>query len=461
MAGAAGGGAKHENFSSRITFLFATVGAAIGLGNLWRFPYVTGEYGGGAFVLVYLAMVLLVSLPLVMTELAMGRRGHHSPVNTMRALCREHGAGPGWQAIGWLSVLAPLGALSFYCVVAGWSLDYVAKAASGALADIDARAAARAFDELLASPVRLLLWSTAFMAATVFVVARGVRRGIEAAVSLMMPALGVMIILLVVYAHVTGAPAAAWRFLFSPDFSKITGEALLIALGQAFFSVSVGTGALLTYGAYLSRDQAIIGPAWQIVLLDTGAALLAGLAIFPIVFATGLNPAEGPGLMFVTLPIALGQMPAGAIISVVFFVLVFFAAFSSSIAMLEPFVAYVEEQSRWSRRRVAAVTGGVVWLVAITAVLSFNLWAEVFPLEFIPVYAERTMFDIIDFTVSSVLLPLNVFLIVVFAGWIYQRRALREEIGFRDGTGYTIWSFLVRYVAPVAVAAVLAFGLLG
>ncbi len=451
----------HENFASRFGFLFATVGAAIGLGNLWRFPYVTGEYGGGAFVLLYLAMVVFVSLPLVMTELAMGRRGHASPINTLRMLNAQQNTGRHWELIGWLSVLAPLGAFTFYSVVAGWSIDYLVQSLAGRVVGLTPAAAGERFEQLLASPGRLVLWFTVFIALTVFVVARGVRQGIERAVSLMMPALGVMIVILVVYAHLIGAPRAAWAFLFTPDFSRINGEAVLIALGQAFFSVSVGTGALLTYGSYLDNGRNIIRPSWQIALFDTLAAILAGLAIFPIVFASGLDPAEGPGLMFVSLPIALGQMPGGVIAGVVFFTLVFFAALSSSLAMLEPLVAYLEEQYGWRRWRVATGIGACVWLVGLGAALSFNLLADFHPLAFITLYAERTIFDIIDFTVSSVVLPLNVLLITLFAGWTAQRLVLRDEIGLGEGLLFRTWSFLLRWVAPVAIACVLLYGFLG
>jgi NSS family neurotransmitter:Na+ symporter len=449
-----------QDWSSRLAFLLAAIGAAIGLGNLWRFPYIAGQNGGGAFVLVYLGFVLVISIPLVMAELGMGRRGHHSPVNTMRQLCAEAGAHPAWQAIGWLSILAPLAALCFYSVVAGWALDYVISAVRGRFAGIDGPGAAAVFGELMASPGRMFFWYSLYLAATVFVVCRGVRRGIQSANLLMTPALFVMLLVLVGYAHVAGDAAAAWRFMFTPDFSALTATGVLLALGQALFSVSVATGALITYGAYLSREVRIPGSSWTIALVDTAAALLAGLAIFPIVFASGLDPADGPGLMFVSLPLALGQMPGGVFFSVVFFVLVFFAAFTSSLAMLEPFVSYMEEHRGFRRVPVTVCTGIGVWLVGTTAVLSFNVLRDFTPLSFIPLYEGRNLFAVIDFTVSGVLLPLNALLIALFAGWVF-RRTLREEIGLRPEWNYRLWSLMVRWLAPIAVGAVMVFSFLG
>jgi neurotransmitter:Na+ symporter, NSS family len=446
--------AIHENWSSRWTFLFATIGASIGLGNLWRFPYVAGANGGGAFVIVYLFFVFAISVPLMMAELSLGRRGQQSPVNTMSKLRGESGAGGFWQAIGWLSIIAPLMALCFYAVVAGWSLDYIFKAVMGDFISIGADDAGKSFDELLASPGRLGLWYTFYIIMTVFVVSRGIKQGLEKATNFMMPALFCMIILLVIYAHVAGDPRSAWVFMFDPDFSKLSSKAILAALGQALFSVSVGTGALLTYGAYMSKDVDIVSSSWIIALTDTSAALMAGLAIFPIVFASGLDPGEGPGLMFVSLPVALGQMPGGYFFAIVFFVLVFFAAFSSSLAMLEPFVAWLTEHKGYKRSTVTMCTGFVVWCIGLSAVLSFNVLKDFTPLSFIALYEGSTMFDILDFSVSNVMLPINALLIAIFAGWVFGRHVLREEMKMHNVFGYRLWSFLVRYLAPLAVGVI-------
>ncbi len=450
--------APTKTWSSRFAFLCAMVGASIGLGNLWRFSYVAGENGGGAFIIVYLVIILLLCVPLIMAELAMGRRGGKSPVMTMVHLCKEGGHSGFWKAIGWLSVLSPVIALCFYAVVAGWSLDYVFLALRGEFINITPDDAVTQFDELLASPQRLLLWYTLYIAATVWVIGMGVKRGIEAVTTFMLPTLFVMIIALVVYGHLEGAPARAWQFMFNPDFSSLTWNSLLMALGQALFSITVGTGALLTYGAYLSRDISLPGPTWMIAVSDTLAALLCGLAVFTIVFASGLDPTGGPGLMFITLPIALGAMPAGHFFSVVFFILVFFAAFTSSLAMLEPFVSFMEDKG-YKRLTMSVVTGSAIWLVGLSTVFSFNLIREFKPLSFIPLYEDKNMFHIIEFTVSNVMLPLTAFLIALFAGWVISARLLRDEMGIRNDLAFRLWRLLTRYCAPIGVGCVLVFGL--
>ena len=446
-------------WSSKLTFLFATIGASIGLGNLWRFPYIAGENGGGAFIIVYLAIILLLCVPLIMAELALGRRGGKSPVMTMISLCKEGNHHGLWKCIGWLSVISPVCALCFYAVVAGWSLDYVLHALRGIFVSIAPADAESHFNNLLASPYRLTLWYTLYIAATVWVIGLGVRRGIEAVTVFMMPTLFIMIIILVIYGHIQGAPGRAWQFMFDPDFSSLTWRSLLMALGQALFSVTVGTGALLTYGAYLSRDMSLPGPSWLIATSDTLAALLAGLAIFPIVFASGLDPAGGPGLMFISLPVALGGMPAGHFFSVLFFVLVFFAAFTSSLAMLEPFVSFMEDKG-YQRFTMSVISGSLVWLVGITAVLSFNVIKDFKPLSFIPLYQGKGMFNIIEFTVSNIMLPLTALLIALFAGWVMSAELLREEIGIKNATAFQLWRLLTRYIAPVGVGCVLVFGLI-
>lgn len=450
-----------EHWSSRLGFLCATLGAAIGLGNLWRFPYMAGENGGGAFVIIYILFAFVICAPLIMAELALGRRTQRSPVNCISLLCEEMRCSRFWHAIGWISVLNPLLALCFYSVVAGWSLAYIAKAATGAFAAIAPDAAAAMFADLLASPGELFFWYSLYLGANVLVISRGIQRGIEFVNNFMLPSLFVILVMLAIYAHINGDPVRAWRFLFTPDFSKVTGQMLLMALGQALFSVSVATGALLTYGSHMGSDVNVIGSSWIIAGANLLSALLAGLAIFPVVFGSGLDPAGGPGLMFVTLPLALGSMPGSYIFSLAFFILVFFAAFTSSLGMFEPFVGWVVELGRWSRARVALWTGIGVWIVGVTAVLSFNIWEDFHPLAFIPIFAGRNFFGILDYTVSNVMLPLNAVLIALFVGWVYSRATLREEVGLTNALGFNLWNFGVRYLAPVALGSVLIYSLVG
>jgi NSS family neurotransmitter:Na+ symporter len=449
-----------ENWSSRLTFLLATMGSAIGLGNLWRFPYVTGENGGGAFVLVYLFFVFAILTPLVMAELAMGRRGQASPVGSLQRLCTESNTHPAWKIIGYLSAIVPPVALCFYSVVAGWSLQYLFAALTGTFVGIEAQDAERYYNDMLASPLQMLSWYTLFIAANVWVVRRGILRGIEKVNNVMLPSLFIILLILAVYAFIAGDFRAAWHFLFNPDFSRLTWKAVLLALGQALFSISVGTGALLTYGSYLRKDVRLPGSTWVLTIGNTLSAMLAGLAIFPIVFASGLNPGGGPGLTFVTLPIALGQMPGGAFFSIAFFVLVFFAAFTTSVAMLEPFVSWLAERPGMRRESVTIWTGLAVWLIGISCLLSFNLWADLRPLSFVPLLADKNIFGILDFTVSNLFLPINALLIALFCGWIMRRAALREERGIRSDRAYRAWSLLVRWLAPLALGGVLIFGVL-
>lgn len=452
-------GQPRESWSSRLAFLLAITGASVGLGNLWRFPYIAGENGGGAFVVVYLAFILLVGVPLIMAELALARRGARNPVGTLTAIRQETGCPRVFMGIGWFSVLAPLLATTFYSVIAGWSLYYLVRALGLGLGGLDAAAAGRMFDELLARPGLGVALHTAYLGAVVWVVGRGVRRGIEAATRVMMPSLFGLLVLLAGYALVAGDGAAGWRFLFAPDFDSLTGPVMLMALGQALFSVSVGTGAILTYGSYMTGPVSIPGAAWTLGLVDTVTALLAGLAIFPILFAAGMDPAEGPGLMFVALPIALGNMPAGGLLSIAFFGLLFMAAFTSSLAMLEPFISWVTENRGARRMPAAVITGLGVWAVGLAMVFSFNLLADFRPLGAIPLLAGRNLFSVVDFVVSNLMLPLNALLIAVLAGWALRSDYMLERIGLTGPAGRRAWVISARYLAPAALVAVFLYNL--
>jgi len=450
---------KTESWSTNTTFLFATISCSVGLGNLWRFPYVAGENGGGAFVIVYLAFVLVIGIPLIMAELAIARRGHSSPVATTALVSRQESGHSRWQVIGWLSILAPPLALSFYSVVGGWSLDYLLLAAGGSFTGVDGARATAIFNSILDSPPRMLISFSLMVLSVSLVVSSGIRKGIERAARFMMPALFSLLAVLAVYACTVGDAAAAWAFMFRADFSSLTPSGVLIALGQSLFSIAVGTGALLAYGAYLPRDVSIPAAAWTIGLADTLAALMAGLVIFPIVFASGLDAGEGPGLIFVTLPVAFSEMWGGQWFAALFFLLVFFAAFTSGLGMMEPFVSWAEERPGWNRRRAALGTGLLVWVLGLAAVFSFNLWKNFTPLDFIPQLAGRTVFSILDYVVSNFILPFNAMLIALLAGWAINARRMREDIGIVSGTSWLIWCTSIRFLAPVAVFSVFLFNL--
>jgi NSS family neurotransmitter:Na+ symporter len=442
-------------WSTRLAFILAAAGSAVGLGNIWRFPYTAGEYGGGAFVLIYLLCVAGIGIPIMMAEVLLGRRGRQSPINTMRALAEREGKTPAWSLLGWMGILAGFLILSFYSVIAGWTLAYVLRAAGGAFAGIDGAGSKALFDGLVGDGERLLAWHTIFMVLTVMVVARGVASGLERSVRWMMPALFVLLVVMVVYAAWAGDLGAAARYLFAPDFARLqdkAGEAVLSAMGQAFFSLSLGMGAIMVYGSYLRRDASIARSAVMIAATDTLVALLAGLAIFPIVFAHGLEPGSGPGLIFVTLPIAFGEIPGGGLFGTLFFTLLVFAAWTSSISILEPVVAWLVENRGFTRVRASILGGAGAWLLGIACLLSLNLWSGY-------TLFGKGVLDLFDYLTANVLLPLGGILIAVFAGWVLPRSATLDELGGQDGVAYRSWRFLVRYVAPMAVTLVLLNGL--
>ena len=441
----------HGMWSTRLAFILAASGSAVGLGNIWRFPYTAGEYGGGAFVLVYVLCVALIGIPIMMAEIMLGRRGRQSPINTMRTLAKQEGRSPAWQLLGWMGILAGFLILSFYSVIAGWTMGYVFRAATGMFTGIDADGAGTMFSGLIGDAERLLAWHTIFMVMVVLVVARGVAGGLEKSVRILMPALFILLIVMVVYGMRAGDFNTAVNYLFEPDFAELqgkAGEAILSAMGQAFFSLSLGMGAIMIYGSYLQRDSSIARNTMLVAGLDTLVAILAGLAIFPIVFANGLAPDSGPGLIFQTLPIAFGDMPGGPFFGSLFFVLLLFAAWTSAISLLEPLVAWLVENLSLSRVRASILGGVTVWLLGIACLLSLNAWSEV------KVFGKGFL-DLFDYVTANILLPLGGVLIAVFAGWVLSRASSVDELGMGEGRAYRIWWLLIRYVAPIAVAIVL------
>ena len=452
--------AHHVQWSSRSAFLMASIGAAVGLGNLWRFPYIAGENGGGAFVLIYIAFVLILGIPLIMAELALGRAGKMSAIGTMTAMVKA-GHSPFWKLIGWLSILVPLMGLTYYSVVAGWSLDYITKALSGSFANINAAESGTLFEGLLASWPRLTLWHTVYMLSVIIVVSLGVKAGLESTVKIMMPGLFILLAILSTYAMFTGEGIKAFNFLFSPDFSRITAHTVLIALGQALFSLAIGVGALITYGAYLPDNVSLPKAAAIIAVADTIVALLAGFMIFPIVFQYGLTPGEGPGLIFATLPIAFGQMPGGMIFGFMFFLLLTFAAFTSSLAMLEPVIAWFEDRGM-SRRLTSWAAGTGTWAVGLIVLLSFNVLSDFKPLSFIGALADKNLFGIMDFIVANIMLPINALLLALFVGWAMGRKMISDQIGYPlKSRGFRIWQFSTRYIAPICITIVIYMMIFG
>ena len=440
---------RHGMWSSRWLFVLAATGSAVGLGNIWKFPYITGENGGGAFVVVYLLCIAAIGIPIMMAEVMLGRSGRQSPINTMRSLIRESGGHRSWSVIGWMGVLAGVLILSFYAVIAGWAVFYVFRLASGVFEGVDGSQSSALFGEFLSNPWAVLFWQTLFMVATIVIVARGVARGLEVAVRWLMPILLLLLVGLVGYAAVYGDFGQGFAFLFSFDASKLTWDGTLTAMGHAFFTLSLGMGAIMAYGAYMPSKASISTTVVTIGVLDTVVALAAGLAIFPIVFVEGLVPGSGPGLMFETLPVAFGNLPFGAILGTIFFLLVSFAAITSAISLTEPALAFLVEEYNAKRWRVAISLGAACWLLGIGTVLSFNVWADakLFGLTF---------FDLVDYVSGKIMLPLGGLLIAVFAGWVLNRRITDEQLGF-DGLRREVWDLAIRFVAPLGVLVVFGY----
>ena len=445
----------HGHWSSRMVFILAVTGSAVGLGNIWKFPYIAGQNGGGAFVLVYLFCVFVIGMPVMMSEILIGRRGRRNPVATMALLGEEEGHSRHWQWVGAMGVVAGILVLSYYSVVAGWTLAYVQKSMTGVFAGATADEVSGVFKSFTGSWVRSTAVHTLFMAITIFVVARGVERGLEQAVKFMVPALLLLMLVLLAYAINSGSFALGLSFMFTPNFAALTWGGVLTAMGQAFFTLSLGMGAVMAYGAYLPEETSITSTTAAVVVADTIFALLAGLVIFTLVFANGLNPSEGPGLVFDTLPLAFGQMPAGSFFATVFFVLLSFAAWTSALGVMEPAVAWLVEHDNRTRGQAAVMVGGVTWLIGMGTVLSFNVLSDFR-------FLRGTIYENVDFITSNVLLPLGGMFITIFAAWVMCRNASAEELG-GVGAVYKLWRFLARFVAPVAIAFVFlrAVGVLG
>jgi NSS family neurotransmitter:Na+ symporter len=430
-----------------MAFILAVTGSAVGLGNIWKFPYIAGQNGGGAFVLVYLACVVFIGMPVMMAEILIGRRGRRNPVATMELLGKEEGSSDRWRVVGGMGVVAGILILSYYSVIAGWTLAYIVKSATGAFVGASAEAVGAQFSGFVGDWRQITLSHTLFMSLAIFVVARGVERGLEQAVRFMVPALLLLMLVLLGYSINSGYFGEGVSFMFTPDFDKLTWNSVLAALGQAFFTLSIGMGAIMAYGAYLPEETSITGASAAVVTADTSIAILAGLAIFPLVFANNLDPADGPGLVFQTLPLAFGQMAGGVFFSTIFFVLLAFAAWTSAIGLMEPAVAWIVEKYHKTRAQATVMTGLTIWLIGMGSVLSFNVLADV-------KFLAGTIFDNIDYLTSNIMLPLGGLLIVIFAGWIMCRNSTADELR-STGLLYKAWRLLARFVAPIGILLVL------
>ncbi|MED6340894.1 MAG: sodium-dependent transporter [Pseudomonadota bacterium] len=441
-------------WSSRWLFVLAAAGSAVGLGNILKFPYIAGENGGGAFVLIYLVCVAFVGAPIMISEVMLGRKGRASPINTMGTLAKQASASGRWGFVGWMGVLAGVLILSYYAVIAGWALNYVWLTASGTFDAASAQVATSTFDQLQQDPLQMVAWHSLFIFITIWIVARGVSRGLETAIRWFMPLLFVLLLVLLGYSASSGGFAQGWAFMFDFNWDVVGPETWLIAMGQAFFTLSLGMGTMMAYGAYVPDDSHIGSTVLTIVVLDTFVAVAAGLAIFPLVFVNGLEVGQGPGLMFVTLPLAFGQLPMGALFGTVFFVLVSFAAITSAISLTEPAIAYLVEEYNAKRSRVAVSLGVFCWLLGLGTVFSFNIWADVKPLF------GLNFFEIVDQLSQNIMLPLGGLLIALFAVWVLPQNIVREQLQVRSDRIMLVWRVVGGVIAPLGVAAVFIYTLL-
>lgn len=443
--------AAEDHWSSRFAFLMAAVGFAVGLGNIWRFPYVTGENGGAAFVIVYLLCAFGIGVPILIAELMIGRRGQASPPEAVAVVAVESKRSRHWGWVGGMGVLAAYTIEIVYAVIVGWVLWYLFKAVTTGFAGVDAIDAGLQFEAVLASNYGMLFWTLVGLAITGLIIYAGVQKGIERAVVVMMPLMFVLLVMLATYNYFAGGFAEAVVWLFTPDFSKIGPDAVLAAIGQAFFSIGVAMGGMMIYGSYLPKSISISHSVLIIVIADTVVALLAGLVIFPAVFYYGLDPAAGPGLIFQTLPVAFAQMPGGHLFSVLFFIMLAVGGITSMVGLIESVNSWIEERFAISRHRSSLLVIGSISVLSILSILSYNVLGD-FSL------AGKNLNDTLDYFSNQILLPLSGLMIALFAGWVMTRDASRDELASLGRVTYEIWRFMLRFVVPPALLVIFISG---
>ena len=437
---------KRATFSSRLVIVLAAVGSAVGLGNIWRFPYMLGSSGGAAFLLIYLLCALMLGLPVMIAEFYIGR---HSKRNAAGAF---HVIAPGtkWSVIGYLGVLAAFFILGFYFVISGWTLEYIFQSLTGSLQGKSVETFSNEFTAFSSGIFRPVLWLIIFIALTHLIIMTGVKNGIERASKLLMPLLFVMLIILCIRSLTLPGAMAGLDFLFRPDFSKINSSVLLSAMGQAFFSLSIGMGCMITYASYFKDNINLQRTALEVTVIDTLVAILAGIMIFPAVFNFGIAPTAGPELVFITLPNVFGKMPLSNLWSCIFFILLAVAALTSAISLHEVATAYLHEEHKITRKRAAWFVSGSVAVLACISSLSFGIikHATLFRLTF---------FDLLDYVTAKIMLPFGGMLICIFVGWRIDRKILKAELTNKGSIPFYFFKtycFLIRYIAPVAIALI-------
>ena len=442
---------KRDSFGSKFGIIAAAAGSAVGLGNIWKFPYVAGENGGGAFLLIYLFFVMAIGVPVMMSEFAIGRKGQKNSYGSFKQIA----PGTKWGFIGLMGVVAAFFILAFYSSVAGWTLEYIISSVTNKFAGQTPSDLESTFNSFISNPVRPVLWQLVFMVLTALIVLAGIKKGIEKYTKLLMPILFFLILILCVRSVTLEGANEGLAFLFKPDFTKVTGKTILYALGQAFFSLSLGMGALVTYSSYFSKKENLASTAIQVALADTLIAIMAGVMIFPAVFAFGIEPGCGPSLVFITLPSIFQQMPGGSFFGVIFFTLLAVAALTSTISLLEVVVAYFSEELKISRKKATLIATVAISALGLFATLSFG------PLDNVKLFG-KSIFDILDYTASNVLLPLGGLLIVLFVGWFAGKKITKSELS-NEGTlrvkYFPYFNFVVKFIAPVAIAAIFIYSI--
>ncbi len=422
------------------TFVLAATGSAVGLGNIWGFPYKAGTEGGAAFVLIYLLCIVVIGVPIMISEILIGRRSGNSPINAMKRSAIDSGKSSMWQLVGWTGIFAGVLILSFYSVIAGICINYIFISAF----PNELLTSSEQFGEVISSPSNLLFWHTVFILLTMLIVSAGVKDGIGKMVRILMPMLGFLLIFMVIYAMINGAFIKALAFLFAPDFSNIGTDTFLSAMGQAFFSLSLGMGSIMAYGAYMPKEQEIVSTSFSVGSLDTLIAILAGLAIFPIIFVFNLEPGSGPGLVFVSLLSAFNQMEFGQLIGPLFFILLSIAALSSSISILEPGTAYLAEEGFLSRKKSALLISSLCWFLGIGTALGFNIYADA--------NGDNPFLSNIELISVQILQPFGGMMIAIFVGWFMSEALIKKEITNKYPIFYKLWRFFIKFIAPLSVA---------
>ncbi len=435
------------NFSSKMAVVAAAAGSAVGLGNIWRFSYELGQSGGAAFLIIYLFFVVVIGMPLMMSEFVIGRMGQGNAVGAFKKIA----SGKSWWLIGVMGVLTAFFIMGFYSVISGWTLEYIYQAVSNQFANKDTATLSQAFTEFSSDTIRPLFWMVIFMIIAATIIILGVKDGIEKSTKFLMPLLLIIIIILGIRSITLPGGAVGLKYLFQPDFTKITPSVVLSAMGQAFFSLSLGMGCMITYGSYINVKNHLSHTVFEVTALDTLVSVLAAIAIFPAVFAMGINPAQGPELVFITLPNVFAQIPGGYIWSILFFILLCVAALTSAISLMEVVVAYLVEELKIKRIKATILVSVVIMLLGVLASLSFGIWKDVhiFGMNF---------FDLFDNITSKVLMPIGGLMISIFTGWFLSKKRIKEEMssyGKFSTPYFRAFIFLVKYIAPLCILLVI------